>query len=196
VVVIGGPNGAGKTTAAASLLPRGLQIRDFVNADAIASGLSAFAPERVAIQAGRIMLGRLAELARKRESFAFETTLASRSFAPFLRRLQGDGYRVHVIYIWLRRPELAVRRVAERVRRGGHDIPEEVIRRRYRSGLENFIRLFRPLADEWILCDNSEGELQEIARGGREAETSILIQETYDEIERQVADANGEERQV
>src|SRR5436309_2558515 len=116
VVVLAGPNGAGKTTSAALLLPRDLEIRQFVNADTIAAGLSAFAPETAALQAGRILLERISELARLRQDFAFETTLASRSFAPFLRALQAEGYRVQIIYVWLRTPELAVQRVAERVR--------------------------------------------------------------------------------
>src|SRR5205823_5999398 len=122
VVVVGGPNGAGKTTCAAALLPEDLQIRQFVNADTIAAGLSAFAPDTVAVQAGRLMLSRIAELAQQRHDFAFETTLASRSFAPFLRRIQREGYLVHVIYVWLRSPELAIERVRDRVRRGGHHV--------------------------------------------------------------------------
>src|SRR5262245_6662254 len=120
VVVLGGPNGAGKTTSANALLPDSLALRQFVNADIIATGLAGFAPETAALQAGRIMLNRLEELARLQQDFAFETTLASRTFAPFLRRLQGEGYTVQVIYVWLRNPKLAVQRVAERVRRGGH----------------------------------------------------------------------------
>jgi len=118
VVILGGPNGAGKTTCAAALLPVDLNIRQFVNADTIAAGLSAFAPETAAVAAGRVMLHRLTELARERQSFAFETMLASRSFAPLLRRLKEDGYRVHLVYVWLRSPELAVQRVAARVSQG------------------------------------------------------------------------------
>jgi predicted ABC-type ATPase len=184
VVILAGPNGAGKTTCAAALLPVDLHIRQFVNADTIAAGLSAFAPETAAIQAGRVMLRRLAELARERQSFAFETTGASRSFAPFLRRLQEEGYRLHIIFVWLRTPELAVQRVAARVSQGGHSVPESVVRRRYRRGLSNFLRLYRPLADSWVFCDNSGDGPVVAARGIREVVTEVLLQERYDEIER------------
>jgi predicted ABC-type ATPase len=154
--------------------------------DIIAAGLSAFTPETAAIQAGRILLARIAELARQRQHFAFETTLASRSFAPFLRQLQRDGYSVHVIYIWLRTPELAVLRVSERVRQGGHAVPAEVVIRRYRRGLANFLKIYQALADSWIICDNSSvGSVAAlVARGERGAPTEVLDQGTYDEITR------------
>src|SRR5262249_53919577 len=152
VLVLGGPNEAGKTTAARTLLPHRIEIRQFVNADVIASGLSAYAPETAALQAGRVILARLAELARLREDFAFETRLASRSFAPLLRELKSEGYTITVFYVWLHSPELAVERVASRVREGGHYVPEETIRQRYWRGLANFGRLYRPLADAWVLC--------------------------------------------
>ena len=150
VVVIGGPNGAGKTTSAMDFLPRGLEIEQFVNADTIAMGLSAFAPETVALQAGRVMLARLDDLARSRQDFAFESTLSARSFAKFLRGIQAQGYRVQVVYVSLRTPELAVRRVAERVSRGGHHVPEDVVTRRFWRGRANFVRVYRPLADAWV----------------------------------------------
>src|SRR5206468_184298 len=147
--VLGGPNGAGKTTSANHVLPRELGVLRFVNADTIASGLAAFAPETVAFHAGRIMLARLEELAAQRQDFAFETTLSARSYARLLRRLQADGYHVTVIYVWLHSADLAVQRVAARVRRGGHNIPKETIRRRYDRGLANFMDLYRALADDW-----------------------------------------------
>jgi len=127
-----------------------------VNADTIARGLSASSQERVAIKAGRIMLQQVKRFARAGKDFAFETTLASRSFAPWLVGLQRQSYRVHLIYLWLPSPELAVRRVAERVRLGGHGIPEEVIGRRYERSLNNFFRLYRPIADSWLIIDNSQ----------------------------------------
>lgn len=141
VVVVAGPNGAGKSTAAPALLNDALAVKEFVNADAIAAGLSAFRPESVAIAAGRIMLERMRSLASAGDNFAFETTLASRSFAPWLKTLRSSGYRVHLLFLWLRAPELAIQRVAERVRLGGHDIPEAVIRRRYTAGLKIFLAL-------------------------------------------------------
>ena len=155
VIVVAGPNGAGKSTSAHHLLRDTLEVSEFVNADDIAAGLSAFRPETVAVSAGRIMLTRMRELAAARVNFAFETTLASRSLAPWLETLQRDGYQVHLLFLWLRSADLAVSRVAERVRAGGHDVPEAVVRRRYRAGLTNFFRLYCPLADSWRLLDNS-----------------------------------------
>ena len=155
VVVVAGPNGAGKSTTAQHLLRDTLEVSEFVNADDIAAGLSAFRPETVAVSAGRIMLARMRQLAAARANFAFETTLASRSLAPWLAGLRRDGYRLHLLFLWLRSADLAVSRVAERVRAGGHDVPEAVVRRRYPVGLMNFFRLYCPLADSWQLFDNS-----------------------------------------
>lgn len=182
MLVVGGPNGAGKTTSASVLLPEELKIRQFVNADAIAVGLAAFAPETAALQAGRIMLARLDELAAQRASFAFETTLASRSFAPFLRRLQTTGYTAHVYYVWLQSPDLFVQRVAARVRRGGHHVPEDVIRRRYARGLRNFFESYQPLADSWVVCDNTD-DLLIVARGEKGGATEVYEPERYSEIQ-------------
>jgi predicted ABC-type ATPase len=156
VIVVAGPNGAGKSTAAPRLLRDALKVREFVNADTIASGLSAFRPEAVAMSAGRIMIGRMRQLAAAREDFAFETTLASRSFLPWLGRLQQTGYCVHLLFLWLCSADLAVNRVAERVRLGGHDVPAAIIRRRYSAGLENLFRFYLPLVDGWQLFDNSD----------------------------------------
>ncbi len=164
VVVIAGPNGAGKSTTAPRLLQEALAVSEFVNADAIAVGLSAFRPETVALGAARIMLSRIKALARQRADFAFETTLASRSFAPWLEELRADGYRVHVAFLSLPNPDLAVARVAERVRGGGHDVPEAVVRRRFAAGLRAFFNLYSGFADSWQLLDNSKPEgLTEIA---------------------------------
>lgn len=155
VVVIAGPNGSGKSTAAPALLRDYLGAIEFVNADVIAQGLSGFRAENVALRAGRIMLERLKELATEEADFAFETTLASRTFAPWLGKLQQAGYRVHLLFLWLPAPEMAVARVASRVESGGHDIPEDVIHRRYFAGLRNFFSLYRPLANAWRMYDNS-----------------------------------------
>lgn len=137
------------------LLPGTLGVVEFVNADLIARGLSAFQPERVALEAGRIMLRRLRQLAKERVSFAFETTLAGRSFAPWLANLGQQGYFVHLVYLWLASPQMAVARVLERVRLGGHDVPRETVERRYSAGLRNFFNVYRPLADLWRFYDNS-----------------------------------------
>jgi predicted ABC-type ATPase len=155
VVVIAGPNGAGKSTTSSAVLRDALKVHEFVNADTIAAGLSAFSPETVALTAGRIMLDRVRELAHEGSDFAFETTLASRTFAPWLRRLQTDGYKFHLVYLWLPTVELAIARVAERVRRGGHAVPENIVRRRYDRSLDNFFNLYSRFADSWLMMDNS-----------------------------------------
>ena len=155
VVLVAGPNGAGKSTAAPALLRDYLGIREFVNADVIARGLSGFDPDKVAVQAGRIMLRRMHELADQRVDFAFETTLAARSFAPWLRELRDAGYRTHLLFLWLPSPEMAIARVTDRVRRGGHHVPDETVRRRYHAGLRNFFRLYVPFLNCWMMFDNS-----------------------------------------
>ncbi len=168
VIVLAGPNGAGKSTAAPRLLHESLQITEFVNADVIARGLSGFAPERASVRAGRIMLERLNELAQSRVSFAFETTLAGRAFASWLEGLVSRGYSMHLFYLWVSSPELAIARVAERVRKGGHSIPEETIRRRYFAGLRNLFELYIPLATCWQVIDNTVGnDPKTVAKGCR-----------------------------
>lgn len=156
VIVLAGPNGAGKTTSAPLLLRDTFSVLEYVNADPIAHGLSAFDPSAVAIQAGRVMLDRLHELANRQRTFAFETTLATRFYANWIDGLRNNGYRLQLMFLWLRSPDLAVLRVRERVRAGGHDVPEIVIRRRYVAGLRNFWLLYQPLADAWAVYDNSE----------------------------------------
>lgn len=155
IIIIAGPNGAGKSTLAPHLLRDMLGLLEYVNADTIAQGLSAFQPEQAAFEAGRIMLKRLRELAAQQKSFAFETTLATRSYASWLSKLRNAGWQFNLIFIWLNNAELAVERVSQRVASGGHDIPEESIRRRYRRGVENFFSLYQPLADSWSVYDNS-----------------------------------------
>ncbi len=188
IVVVAGPNGAGKSTTASVLLPENLSIDHFVNADLIALGLSPFAPERSAFAAGRIMLKRIHKLSEEGMSFAFETTLAARSYAPFLRKAKQAGYLVHVIYIWLNSAELAVARVAHRVQQGGHDVPREVIERRYQRGLRNLFSIYMPLANSWTLCDNSSRELIVVAQGEGGAEPQIFDALKYDRIVECIAD--------
>jgi predicted ABC-type ATPase len=156
IIIIAGPNGAGKSTLAPLLLRDKLKLTEYVNADTIALGLSAFAPESAAIEAGRVMLKRLHDLAAQQKSFAFETTLATRSYAKWLKMLMEKGYDVHLIYLWLRSPEIAIARVQERVRAGGHHIPEATIRRRYKRGIENFFTLYESLATSWSVYDHSQ----------------------------------------
>ena len=161
--IIGGANGSGKTTSALQILPYFLEVFEYVNADEIAGGLSPFNPESVAIQAGRLMLERLESLVNNQVDFAFETTLATRSYARFLRNCKNKGYQINLIYFWLQSPELALARVRRRVESGGHNIPEDVIRRRYQRGRKNLTDLYLPLCNRWIVYDNSSLNLQIIA---------------------------------
>ena len=163
LIVIAGPNGAGKSTTAPSLLKGTLEVTEFVNADLIAQGLSGFQPEGAVFHAGRVMLERIHYLAKKRIDFAFETTLASRTFAPWIADLRKTGYSFHLVFLWLQNEEFAVGRVAERVRMGGHNVPEETIRRRYYKGIRNFFHIYRPLADAWYFYDNSGGGKANVA---------------------------------
>jgi predicted ABC-type ATPase len=155
VVVISGPNGAGKSTLAPFLLRDKLKLLEYVNADPIALGLSGFDPGSVSLKAGRVMMKRLRELAKQNKTFAFETTLAARSYAAWINKLRGSGYNFQLSFLWLRSPDLAVHRVRERVRSGGHDVAEGVVRRRYEAGLKNFWTLYQPLAEAWSVYDNS-----------------------------------------
>lgn len=155
VVVFAGPNGAGKSTHADDIL-KAMGIPTFVNADYIARGLAGTNTEAVNMAAGRIMLRRLSELAAAREDFAFESTLSSRSFAPFLQPLKAAGYRIAIYYFSLDSAQLAVRRVKLRVSLGGHDVPADVVRRRFARSQTNFFALYAPLADDWALFDNSQ----------------------------------------
>jgi predicted ABC-type ATPase len=155
LVIIAGPNGAGKSTIAPKLLSRALGISELVNADTIAAGLSALQPETVALAAGKLMLRRIAELAARRVNFAFETTLASRGLRTTISAMQQDGYRVQLLFLALKHPDIAIRRVAERVKLGGHAVPEEIIRRRYEAGLQNFFGIYSQLVGEWFFYDNS-----------------------------------------
>jgi len=155
LIVIAGPNGAGKSTTAPSLLKGTLKVTEFVNADLIAQGLSGFQPESAVFHAGRVMLERIHYLAKKRVEFAFETTLASRTFAPWIIDLRKTGYAFHLVFLWLPNEDFAIARVAERVRMGGHNVPVETVRRRYHTGLRNFFQLYQPLTDTWRFYDNS-----------------------------------------
>ena len=186
MIIIAGPNGAGKSTTAPGLLKDALNVDDFVNADTIAEGLSAFSPQNEAIAAGRIMLKRIHELANSGANFAFETTLASRSFATWIPKLKADGYQIHLIFLWLENVELAISRVKERIKLGGHAVPIETIKRRYFSGIKNFFNLYQPLLDQWQFCDNTILEEPIVIATGSPEKTNIYdkhlwqhLQETY-----------------
>ena len=186
-VVIAGPNGAGKTSSAPDLLQEAVGIDAFVNADVIAEGLAAFSPESAAFVAGRIMLRRIEELARAREDFAFESTLAGRSAHRLLTGLVGVGYDVHIFYLWLPSPDLAVARVRRRVEAGGHDVPEPVIRRRFWKSLVNFDRLYRPVTTTWRLYDGGVlGGRPLIAHGTGASEPVVPNEARWLEIRKRI----------
>ncbi len=153
--VIAGPNGAGKTTYARRFLPEEMRTREFVNADMIAAGLSPFAPDKAAFEAGRIMLNRLRDLTAQRVDFSFETTLSGRAYAPLLRQMRAAGYRVRIDFLWIPQLGITRQRVRQRVTKGGHDIPEDVQQRRFHLGVTNLATLYRPLVDHWRLYDNT-----------------------------------------
>lgn len=180
--IIGGANGSGKTTVALSLLPNFLEVFEYVNADAIAAGLSPLNPESVAMQAGRLMLERLRTLSDSALDFAFETTLASRTYPSFLRNCKSKGYTINLIYFWLQSPELAIARVRRRIESGGHSVPEDVIRRRYERGRRNLIELYLPLCDYWISYDNSSETPRLIAEGAINQELLIYDREIVNQI--------------
>ena len=154
IIIIAGPNGAGKTTFARSFLPQEAQCPRFINADLIAAGLAPFAPETAAIKAARLMLEEIATCTARGESFAFETTLAGLGYLAHIRAWRANGYRVSLFFLSLPAVEDAIDRVAERVRQGGHNIPEAVIRRRFAAGLRNFDEVYKPVVDDWALYDN------------------------------------------
>ncbi len=165
IVIIAGPNGAGKTTFAREFLPNEADCPVFVNADLIAAGLSPFDPEAAALRAGRIMLDEILGHVRRLESFSFETTLAGLTYARMIPLWRGSGYRVKLVFLQLPSEEVAVARVAARVAQGGHNVPEAVIRRRFRSGVRNFEVIYRPLVDSWSLYDNSGQRPKLVQRG-------------------------------
>jgi predicted ABC-type ATPase len=185
VVVIAGPNGAGKSTLAPALLRDTLGILEFVNADTIAEGLSAFAPEDASFDAGRVMLGRLHELADDSKDFAFETTLASRFYAGWLKDLQqNNDYQVSLVFLWLESVEIAIHRVAARVAAGGHSIPEDTIRRRYNRGLKNLFELYLPITNSWRIFHASLILPKEIARFDESSGKQIFDEDLWKRIRR------------
>ncbi len=162
--VIAGPNGAGKTTYVRDFLPQEMRCREFVNADLIAAGLSPFAPDKAAFEAGRIMLKRLRDLAARREDFAFETTLSGYGYVPFLADLRAAGYRIRLDFLWIPDLDITRNRVRQRVTKGGHDIPDDVQQRRFRVGIRHLAQHYRPLVHEWRLLDNTGNEPHLVAR--------------------------------
>ncbi len=167
IIIIAGPNGAGKTTFAREFLPNEAQCPTFVNADLIAAGLNPFAPEVAAVKAGRLMLELIHEYVRKGESFAFETTLSGKIYARLIPQWRRAGYRIKLIFLRLAAPEMALARVRLRVSEGGHNVPEDIIRRRFQSGWRNFETIYRDLADEWAVYDNAGDQPILVAKGAK-----------------------------
>ncbi len=181
VYIIAGPNGAGKTTFAEEFLPHFAGCGRFVNADWIAKGLSAFEPEAAAFRAGRLMLEEIHRLADEQVSFAFETTLSGKTYLSFIRKLKKKGYSVHLIYLWPGSLQTTLERIVERVRMGGHDIPETDVRRRFLRTLRNLFRHYMQAVDSWTIFDNSAGKLAKIAYAmGRQRD--ILVRQVYESL--------------
>lgn len=184
--IISGCNGAGKTTASYTVLPEVWQCREFVNADEIARGLSPFNPESVAIEAGRLMLQRIDDLLNAEETFSIETTLSTKSYQNLLKSAHKKDYQVKLIFFWLDSPETAIKRVAQRVKEGGHNIPTDVIIRRYKAGIDNLFNIYMNCVDYWLLVNNTQGESVYIAEGGRQLPTKVFDLETYNNVKQYV----------
>ncbi|MGB3531175.1 MAG: hypothetical protein WBB35_17575 [Saprospiraceae bacterium] len=183
--IIGGCNGAGKTTASFTLMPFILDCNEFVNADEISRGISPFQPEKVAFEAGRIMLNRISELLSKDKTFAFETTLATKSYKNLILEAKSKNYQISLVFFWLEKVQIAIERVATRVREGGHDIPTDVIKRRYIYGLKNLFDIYIPLADNILLFDNSFGQPKLIGKKTMENEFQILDDKIFYKLKSQ-----------
>lgn len=177
--IIAGCNGAGKTTASFTILPEILSVKEFVNADSIAAGLSPFNVESVAFEAGRIMLERINQLMKEKADFAFETTLSTRSYVSFIKKARINGYKITLLYFWLRSPDFAKQRVAKRVSQGGHNIPDDVVERRYYRGVSNLMNLYIPVVDKWTLFENMDIEPNIIARGTMNDDKMIINSELW-----------------
>ena len=183
--IISGCNGAGKTTASYTILPEMLKCKEFVNSDEIAKGLSPFNPENiaVAVEAGRIMYKRIKELIAAKETFALETTLATRSVVKLIMEAQKAGYYVNLLYFWLNTPDLAVERVKMRVAAGGHNVEESTVRRRYEAGIHNLFELYIPASDYWMITDNSMSPMEIIAKGFKSEKKEIYNSCIFSKLE-------------
>ncbi|MCX5832789.1 MAG: zeta toxin family protein [Deltaproteobacteria bacterium] len=181
--IIAGPNGSGKTTFVRRFLPYYADCINLVNADLIAAGLSPFSPDIAAIKAGRIMLEQIQEHINAGHDFAIETTLAGRSYVRLLKDLKKKGYKIHLFYLWLHKPDLALKRIAARVRAGGHDVPAEVVRRRYARSVYNFFHLYRQLLDSWMLFDNS-ADLPRLIADEESGHLTVIDDKLFSAIER------------
>lgn len=180
--IISGCNGAGKTTASFTILPEILDCKEFVNADEIAKGLSPFQPEKVAFESGRIMLKRINELLDSNDNFAFETTLATRSYKSKVIEAQSKNYKVTLLFFWLQNTDLAIERVKTRVIEGGHNIDREVIKRRYLRGIQNLFKIYIPIVNEVYIFDNSNENQELIAEKSINSDLKILNKDKFDKL--------------
>ncbi|MFA5250825.1 MAG: AAA family ATPase [Parachlamydiales bacterium] len=183
IFIIAGPNGAGKTTNAKSLIPDLNTLYEFVNADKIAGGLAPMRPESVALTASKLMIKRLRELLSLNKNFAFETTAAGTNYLKYLRQARSKGYEINLLFLWLSSPDLAINRVAQRVNQGGHHVPNEIVRRRYYSGIKNLIKHYLPIADKALILDNSNTEQRKnVAYKNNQKHFKIEDPKTWEEI--------------
>jgi predicted ABC-type ATPase len=180
--IIAGCNGAGKTTASFTILPEIIECKEFVNADEIAKGLSPFQPEKVAFESGRIMLRRITELLFDNQSFAFETTLSTKSYKSKILEAKEKGYTVTLLFFWLQNVELAKARVKMRVSEGGHNIEPEIIERRYFRGIKNLFKIYLPIVDGAIIFDNSNGKHELLAEKTVDGQLSIIDSNKFNEL--------------
>jgi predicted ABC-type ATPase len=180
--IITGCNGAGKTTASLTMLPDMLECKEFVNADSIAAALSPFQPEKVAFHAGRVMLQRIDELIKGKATFAIETTLSTKSYKETIKQCKEMDYKVVLYYFWLSSPDLAIERIKKRVSEGGHNIPDNIVKRRYKRGLDNFFAIFMPLCDYWEVFNNSGDLPDSIAAGEKKIVKSIYNSELWRQV--------------
>ncbi len=182
IYLIAGCNGAGKSTASYTLLPEILECKEFVNADSIAAGISPFQPESVSFEAGRVMLHRIDHLVKSNVDFAIETTLSSRNYLLKVKEWQKQGFEIIMIYFWLNSPALAIERIRDRVNKGGHSVPGDIVIRRYYRGIKNLFNYFIPICDYWLVVDNSQESPEIISEGIKDLELEIFNEQIWTTI--------------
>lgn len=185
VYIIAGPNGSGKTTFARTFLPEYAKCNRFINADLIAAGLSPFSPQQVAIKSGKLVLEQIREYSNRGVDFGFETTMSGVTYLQYFKMLKEKGYRIHIYFLWLPSSQLAIARVKDRVLQGGHNVPTVDIKRRFERSVERFFKNYRPLADQWMLFDNSQSKPRLIARK-QSAHIDIIDKKLFAKITKRV----------